>query len=47
MTVRELINELAKWPQDAEVRVDDLGVDRPITELDYYAAYNVGYVVID
>jgi hypothetical protein len=47
MTVRELIEELAKWPQDTEIRVDNNGDDRTIASLDFYAAYNVGYVVID
>jgi hypothetical protein len=47
MTVRELIEELAKWPEDTEVRVGGYTNDRPVRQLDFYAAYNMGYVVID
>lgn len=51
MTVRELIEELLKWPQDDPVLI---AAPEPRSEVDaravgtigYWAAYNRGYVVI-
>jgi hypothetical protein len=52
MTVRELIEKLKEWPQDAEVQVEapspwGLSDSREIKSLEYWAAYNTAYVVID
>ena len=52
MTVGELVEELLKWPQDAEVQVEapspwGLTDSREIRELEYWAAYNTAYVIID
>jgi hypothetical protein len=52
MTVRELIEKLEAWPQDAQVSVavpstGTLADVRRIASVDYWAAYNEGFVVID
>lgn len=52
MTVGELRERLAAWPQDANVarvadNADGLGDFEPVTSTSYWAAYDEGYVVID
>lgn len=52
MTVGELREKLAAWPQDAEIAVLELRpmspVDaRPVKDLSYWTAYNMAFVVID
>ena len=48
MTVAELIEKLARWPADAQVRLGTTwGNVREIRDIDYLAAYNTGFVVID
>jgi hypothetical protein len=52
MTVGELVAELQKWDQSAEVAVSAPGPNlladvREIQSVNYWAAYNMAYVVID
>ena len=52
MTVGELVAKLLEWPQDAKVSVavpstGTLADVRRIADVEYWAAYNEGFVVID